>query len=70
LTKQFSMRTGKVKFFNQKNKFGFIIDDETKKEYYVHAKEVEGKIDADDLVQFDLKTAQRGEECIKVKRIK
>ncbi len=25
------MRTGIVKFFNKKNKFGFIIDDETKK---------------------------------------
>ena len=64
------MHTGKVKWFNHKNKFGFIIDDETKKEYYVHAKHVKEKIDADDLVQFDLKTAKRGEECILVKKIK
>lgn len=64
------MYTGKVKWFNHKNKFGFIIDDETKKEYYVHAKDVEGKIEADDLVQFDLKAAKRGEECILVKKIK
>jgi cold shock CspA family protein len=36
------MRTGKVKWFNYKNKFGFIVDDETNKEYYVSAKHVEG----------------------------
>ena len=63
------MHTGKVKWFNHKNKFGFIIDDETKDEYYVHAKDVEGKIDADDLVQFELKEAKRGKECILVKKI-
>jgi CspA family cold shock protein len=63
------MYTGKVKWFNHKNKFGFIIEDETKKEYYAHAKDVEGQIEAGDSVQFELKSATRGEECIKVKKI-
>jgi CspA family cold shock protein len=63
------MRTGIVKFFNQKTKFGFIIDDETKKEYYAHAKYVEGEIVANDHVSFELKAAARGEECINVKKI-
>ena len=63
------MRTGIVKFFNQKTKFGFIIDDETKKEYYAHAKYVEGEIVANDHVSFELKPGARGEECINVKKI-
>jgi CspA family cold shock protein len=63
------MRTGKVKWFNHKSKFGFIIDDETKEEYYVPAKAVEGKINTDDIVQFELKEAKRGKECINVKAI-
>jgi CspA family cold shock protein len=62
------MHTGVVKFFNNKTKFGFIIDDETKKEYYVHIKNVEGTIQADDKVDFDLASAKRGEECVKVKK--
>jgi CspA family cold shock protein len=63
------MRTGKVKFFNKKSKFGFIIDDETKKEYYVHAKSVEGEIQEGDIVRFELKAAKRGDECTLVKKI-
>ncbi len=63
------MRTGKVKFFNKKSKFGFIIDDETKKEYYVHAKSVEGEIQDGDIVHFELKAAKRGDECMLVRKI-
>ncbi len=63
------MPTGIVKFFNQKTKFGFIIDDETKKEYYAHAKNIEGTIEANDKVSFELKPAARGEECVNVKKL-
>jgi CspA family cold shock protein len=63
------MRTGTVKFFNHKNKFGFIIDDETKKEHYVHAKDLIEEIKEGDRVAFELKPAKRGDECTKVKKI-
>jgi cold shock protein len=63
------MLTGTVKFFNHKNKFGFIIDDETKKEYYVHVKEVAEEINEGDRVEYELRPVKRGEECIKVKKI-
>ncbi len=63
------MRTGTVKFFNQKTKFGFITDDETKKEYYAHLKNIDGEVIANDCVTFDLKPAARGEECVNVKKI-
>jgi cold shock protein len=31
------MPTGKIKFFNRRKGFGFIIDDETQAEIFVHA---------------------------------
>ncbi len=63
------MHTGSVKFFNFKNKFGFVIDDATKKEYYVHIKDVEGEIQEGDKVSFELMEAAKGPQCAKVKKI-
>jgi len=63
------MRTGIVKFFNHKNKFGFVVDDETKKEYYVHIKDVIGEIKQDDRVSFELQDAAKGPQCAQVKKI-
>lgn len=63
------MRTGIVKFFNHKNKFGFVVDDETKKEYYVHIKDVTGEIAQGDKVSFELQEAAKGPQCAKVKKI-
>ncbi|HWY36384.1 MAG TPA: cold shock domain-containing protein [Nitrosopumilaceae archaeon] len=63
------MHKGKVKFFNQKNKFGFIKEDETGKEYYVHIKDVEGNIEENDYVSFEIKDAQRGPQAVEVKKI-
>ncbi|PLX14097.1 MAG: cold-shock protein, partial [Marinilabiliales bacterium] len=37
------MKKGTVKFFNESKGFGFIIDDETKNEYFVH---VSGLVDS------------------------
>ena len=64
------VRTGKVKFFDKKNNFGFIIDDETNKEYYVHRKATNFDISDNDNVQFELTPGKRGDECINVKKIK
>lgn len=63
------MHTGTVKFFNHKNKFGFIIDDETRKEYYVHIKDVTGEINENDRVSFELQDAPKGPQCAQVKKI-
>ncbi len=63
------MRTGIVKFFNHKNKFGFVIDNETKKEYYVHIKDIIGEINQNDKVSFELQDAPKGQQCAQVKKI-
>ena len=59
------MSTGKVKFFNQQKGFGFIVDDETQKEVFVHVTGLIDKIKDDDLVSFEVVEDRRGPKAIK-----
>jgi len=54
------MKTGKVKFFNQEKGYGFIIDDETGKEIFVHATDCRQNIKTDDQVKFDVGHGKKG----------
>ena len=60
---------GTVKFFNHKSKFGFIRDDESGIEYYVHQSQVDGQIEENDTVTFELKEEKRGPTCVEVKKV-
>jgi cold shock protein len=51
------MATGKVKFFNRKKGFGFIIDDESQTDIFMHAsgiKDKKAKIKPKDSVSYDI----------------
>jgi CspA family cold shock protein len=61
------MNTGKVKFFNESKGFGFIIDDESSKEYFVHVSGLIDEIREDDDVTFDLKEGRKGLNAVNVK---
>ena len=61
------MSTGKVKFFNQQKGFGFVVDDETSKEVFVHVTGLIDKIKDDDLVTFEVVEDRRGPKAINVK---
>lgn len=60
------MNTGKVKFFNQDKGFGFIVDDETKKEFFVHVTGVNQPISENDEVEFELKEGKKGLNAVNV----
>ena len=62
------MHTGTVKFFNDAKGFGFISDDETQKEYFVHVSGLIDKIKEGDTVQFELEEGRKGLNAVKVKR--
>ena len=61
------MNTGKVKFFNESKGFGFILDDESGKEYFVHISGLIDEIREDDAVTFDLKEGKKGLNAVDVK---
>jgi len=61
------MKTGKVKFFNASKGFGFIIDDETSNDYFVHVSGLIDEIRDEDQVTFDLKEGKKGLNAVDVK---
>jgi CspA family cold shock protein len=60
------MKKGVVKFFNRKSKFGFIRENESGQEFYVHIKDVIGPINEGDHVTFELKEEKRGPAAVNV----
>ncbi len=61
------MKNGKVKFFNQSKGFGFIIDVDSQKEYFVHISGLVDKVKEGDDVLFDLKEGKKGLNAVDVK---
>ncbi len=63
------MNTGKVKFFNESKGYGFIKDQESDKEYFVHVTGLIDKVKEDDMVSFDLQEGRKGLNAVNVKLI-
>lgn len=61
------MGKGTVKFFNESKGFGFIIDDESKQEYFVHVTGVIDEIREGDAVEFELTEGKKGLNAVSVK---
>ena len=62
------MNQGTVKFFNDSKGFGFIKDNETEKEYFVHVSGLIDEIRENDEVTFDLKEGKKGLNAVDVRR--
>jgi cold shock protein len=62
------MPFGKIKFFNEKSGFGFIIEKESGKEIYVHAKDLLSAVKEGDEVEFALAERKRGPVALGVKK--
>ena len=60
---------GKVKFFNEAKGFGFIVDLNVKKEYFVHATGLIDKITENDEVTFELIEGKKGLNAVNVELI-
>lgn len=63
------MNKGTIKFFNETKGFGFVKDDETGQEYFVHATGLIDEVDKDDEVTFELKEGRKGLNAIDVKLV-
>jgi len=61
------MQKGTVKFFNESKGFGFIVDSETKNEYFVHVSGLNDQVRENDDVTFDLQDGRKGLNAVNVK---
>jgi CspA family cold shock protein len=62
------MSKGTVKFFNETKGFGFIVDEETNKEYFVHVSGLNDKVKENDVVEYDLREGRKGLNAVNVKK--
>lgn len=63
------MATGTVKFFNESKGYGFIVDDESGKEVFVHASGLSESVRENDKVSYDETEGRKGINAINVKKI-
>ncbi len=61
------MNKGTVKFFNDAKGFGFIIEEDTNKEHFVHVTGLEDEIREGDNVEFDLQEGKKGLNAVNVR---
>ena len=61
--------TGKVKFFNESKGFGFIIEDESQNEVFVHVSGLTEQVNENDNVSYELVEGKKGMNAVNVKII-
>jgi cold shock protein len=61
------MNRGTVKFYNEIKGFGFIKDNDSSKEYFVHSSGLKDNIRENDEVTFDLEEGKKGLNAVNVK---
>jgi len=61
------MNKGTVKFFNESKGFGFIKDENSSKEYFVHSSGLIDNIRENDEVTFELQEGKKGLNAVNVK---
>ncbi len=61
------MNNGIVKFFNESKGYGFVKDQDTEKEYFVHASGLVDKVTENDEITFELQEGKKGLNAVNVK---
>jgi len=63
------MTTGTVKFFNESKGYGFIKEDGTESEVFVHVSELQEPIAENDKVEYEVAEGKKGLNATNVKKI-
>ena len=68
----YTMPSGKVKWFNAKKGYGFITDDKTKKDIFLHVTALENSklrvLKEDQTIVFDIKEEENKLQAINIKK--
>jgi len=63
------MSKGTVKFFNDEKGFGFITEEGSNNEYFVHISGLIDEVTKGDEVEFELKEGRKGMNAVDVKLV-
>ena len=67
------MPSGKVKWFNSKKGYGFVTDEETKKDIFLHVSALEESklriLKEEQVLEFDIKEENKKLQAINIKKI-
>ena len=67
------MPSGKVKWFNSKKGYGFVTDEETKKDIFLHVSALEESklrtLKEEQILEFDIKEENKKLQAINIKKI-
>ena len=67
------MPSGKVKWFNSKKGYGFITDDETNKDIFLHVSELENSklrvLKEEQKIKYDIKEEKSKLQAINIKKL-
>ncbi len=61
------MNKGTVKFFNESKGFGFITEEGSNKEHFVHVSGLIDEVRENDEVEFDLQDGKKGLNAVNVR---
>jgi CspA family cold shock protein len=61
------VKNGTVKFFNVSKGFGFITEDDSNTEYFVHVTGIIDEINEGNAVEFELKEGRKGMNAVNVR---
>ncbi len=63
------MNRGKIKFFNASKGYGFVKDDDTGKEYFVHVSGLIDKVKDEDEVTFEVVEGRKGLNAVDIRLV-
>ena len=63
------VKNGTVKFFNESKGFGFISENGSNQEYFVHISGLIDEVRQGDAVEFELKEGRKGMNAVSVRVI-
>jgi len=64
------MKQGTVKFFNEEKGYGFITDDESRQDFFVHITGLNGgTVQQHDRVEFETQEGRKGVNAVNVRKL-